>query len=1045
MGSLENGVLLKKDQHHSIGIGIGRVSSFSKQQKPRSRFSRFLLSKRLGYLQWISTIVVFSIFLVFFQAFLPGSVVERPGNLRKDLDLLGDDLMYLKGIIKELDFGEDVKFEPTRLSAKFQKEAAEFNLSSGFKRGIRFGYRKPKLALVFADLGVDPYQILMTTVGTALQEIGYTIEVFTSEDGLAHALWQHIGVPVTTIETKDRCRSNVDWLNYDGILLNSLEGKEILSCFMQEPFKSLPLVWTIHEDLLATRLNQYTVNGTIEILKDWKKSFSRASVVVFPNYALPMIYSKFDTGNYFVIPGSPTEAWQADSLTALNQEQLHAKMGVDADDFVAVIVGSQFMYKGLWLEQALILQALKPLLTEFPTDNSSNSGFKIFVLSGDSTGNYTKAVEAISASLNYPKGIVKVADRDASADDVLRIADLVIYGSFLEEQSFPDVLIKAMCYEKLIIAPNLSMIQKYVDDRVNGYVFPKEDVTVLTSIISKVVSRGRLTPLAHNVASIGKGTAKNLKSMEAVEGYASLLENILKLPSEVAAPKSAAEIPSKYKNEWRWNLLNMIPDATYRTRNVSVYLDKIEELWSRNKTEPTDSTSAKDEDFLYSIWEEQRQLDIANARKRREDAELKDRSDQPRGTWEDVYRNSRRADHLKNDLHERGDGELERTGQPLCIYEPYFGEGTWLFLHHKPLYRGIGLASKGRRHGTDDVDASSRLSVLSNPYYRDLLGEFGAFFAIANRVDRVHKNAWIGFQSWRATARKGVLSKTAEKALVEAIEAREHGDTFYFWVRMDLDPRNPRNLDFWSFCDAVNAGNCRSAFSDSFKRMYGIKQDWDSLPPMPMDGDTWSVMHSWALPTRSFLEFTMFARMFVDALDAQMYEEHHRSGHCYFSLSTDKNCYSRVLELLVNVWAYHSARHIVYINPENGKMQVQHGLQNRRGHMWLKFFSFRTLKSMDEELAEEADSEEKKRRWLWPKTGEIIWQGVYDKERDAKQKEKAERKKKSKEKVQRIKSRNSKHMKPIDKYVKPPPEEISQITTTSSITNSSSASGVARR
>lgn len=106
-----------------------------------------------------------------------------------------------------------------------------------------------------------------------------------------------------------------------------------------------------------------------------------------------MIYSKFDTGNYFVIPGSPTEAWQADSLTALNQEQLHAKMGVDADDFVAVIVGSQFMYKGLWLEQALILQALKPLLTEFPTDNSSNSGFKIFVLSGDSTGNYTKAVE----------------------------------------------------------------------------------------------------------------------------------------------------------------------------------------------------------------------------------------------------------------------------------------------------------------------------------------------------------------------------------------------------------------------------------------------------------------------------------------------------------------------------------------------------------------------------------------------------------------------------------------------------------------------------
>uniref|UniRef100_A0A803M337 Glycosyl transferase family 1 domain-containing protein n=1 Tax=Chenopodium quinoa TaxID=63459 RepID=A0A803M337_CHEQI len=919
MGSLENGVLLKKDQHHSHNIG--RVSSFSKQQRPRSRFPRFLLSKRIGYLQWISTIVVFSLFLVFFQAFLPGSVVERPGNSRKTLDLVGEDLMYLNRIIKELDFGEDVRFEPTRLSSKFQKEAAEVNSSSGFKRGIRFGHRKPKLALVFADLGVDPYQILMATVGTALQEIGYTIEVFSSEDGPAHTVWQHIGVPVTTIEIKDHCRSNVDWLNYDGILLNSLEGKEILSCFMQEPFKSLPLVWTIHEDRLATRLNQYTVNGTVEILNDWKKSFSRATVVVFPNYALPMIYSKFDTGNYLVVPGSPTEAWEADSLMSFNQEQVYAKMGFAADDFVIAVVGSQFMYKGLWLEQALILQALKPLLTEFLPDDRSDSGFKLIILTGDSEGNYTKAVEAISTSLDYPKGIVKHVDRDASADDVLGIANLVIYGSFLEEQSFPDILIKSMCYEKLIIAPNLSMIQKYVDDRVNGYLFPKEDIKVLTAIVSQVVSRGRLSPLAHNVASIGKETAKNLKSMEAVEGYASLLENILKLPSEVAVPKSASEIPSKYKNEWRWNILKMIPDAKYRSRN------------------------------------------------------LKDRSDQPRGTWEDVYRSSRRADHMKNDLHERDDGELERTGQPLCIYEPYFGEGTWPFLHHKPLYRGIGLASRGRRRGTDDVDASSRLSLLSNPYYRDALGEFGAFFAIANRVDRVHKNAWIGFQSWRATARKKVLSKTAEKALLKAIETGEHGDTFYFWVRLDSDPRNPMNKDFWSFCDAVNAGNCRSAFSDAFKKMYGIKQDWDSLPPMPMDGDTWSVMHSWSLPTRSFLEYVMFARMFVDALDAQMYEEHHRSGHCYLSLTKDKHCYSRVLELLINVWAYHSARHMVYIDPETGKMQEQHGLQNRRGHMWLKFFSLRTLKSMDEELAEEADSEQTKRHWLWPKTGEIFWQG----------------------------------------------------------------------
>lgn len=51
---------------------------------------------------------------------------------------------------------------------------------------------------------------------------------------------------------------------------------------------------------------------------------------------------------------------------------------------------------------------------------------------------------------------------DEDADSVLSVTDLVIYGSFLEEQVFPDILVKAMCHEKPIIAPNLSVIHKYV-------------------------------------------------------------------------------------------------------------------------------------------------------------------------------------------------------------------------------------------------------------------------------------------------------------------------------------------------------------------------------------------------------------------------------------------------------------------------------------------------------------------------------------------------------------------------------------------------------
>lgn len=106
-----------------------------------------------------------------------------------------------------------------------------------------------------------------------------------------------------------------------------------------------------------------------------------------------MIYSLFDTGNYYVIPGSPAEAWKAEALKVLDKDDLRLKMGYRADDLIIVMVGSQFMYRGMWLEHALVLQALLPLLADFPADGNANSHLKVIVLTGDSTSNYSMAVE----------------------------------------------------------------------------------------------------------------------------------------------------------------------------------------------------------------------------------------------------------------------------------------------------------------------------------------------------------------------------------------------------------------------------------------------------------------------------------------------------------------------------------------------------------------------------------------------------------------------------------------------------------------------------
>ncbi|KAK9911571.1 hypothetical protein M0R45_035468 [Rubus argutus] len=289
------------------------------------------------------------------------------------------------------------------------------------------------------------------------------------------------------------------------------------------------------------------------------------------------------------------------------------------------------------------------------------------------------------------------------------------------------------------------------------------------------------------------------------------------------------------------------------------------------------------------------------------------------GQWDDIYRNARKSEKLRFEANERDEGELERTGQPVCIYEIYIGSGTWPFLHHGSLYRGLSLSTRARRSKSDDVDAVDRLPLLNETYYRNVLCEIGGMFAIANKVDNIHKRPWIGFQSWRAAGRKVSLSKKGERVLEEAIQDTTKGDVIYFWSRLNMNggvTGSKDALTFWSACDILNEGHCRNVFEDAFRRMYVLPSTTEALPPMPEDGGHWSASHSWVMPTRSFLEFVMFSRMFVDSLDA-LHTNSSKRSICLLGSSDpeQKHCYCRVLELLVNVWAYHSARKMVYIDP----------------------------------------------------------------------------------------------------------------------------------
>lgn len=146
---LQRDSLLKYSPRNEKNINSNNYNLYT--QRPRSRLSRFMILKKIDYLQWISALAVFIFFMFLFQLFLPLSMVDKSdGDFLKERvdDNIDVDFKNLLKEIGGLDFGEDVKFMPTKLLTKFQSEKI-INASFGGSRTVmRFGNRKPQLALV---------------------------------------------------------------------------------------------------------------------------------------------------------------------------------------------------------------------------------------------------------------------------------------------------------------------------------------------------------------------------------------------------------------------------------------------------------------------------------------------------------------------------------------------------------------------------------------------------------------------------------------------------------------------------------------------------------------------------------------------------------------------------------------------------------------------------------------------------------------------------------------------------------------------------------
>ncbi|XP_028097958.1 uncharacterized protein LOC114297693 [Camellia sinensis] len=133
--------------------------------------------------------------------------------------------------------------------------------------------------------------------------------------------------------------------------------------------------------------------GWEHLISWWEYAFSQADVIVFPDFSLPMLYSVLDTGNFFVIPGSPIDVSNAESYSITHYKiQLRMDNGFNKDDMLVLVVGSSFFYSELSWDYAMAMHDIGPLLIKYAKGKDSGGAFKFLFLCGNFTDGYTDAL-----------------------------------------------------------------------------------------------------------------------------------------------------------------------------------------------------------------------------------------------------------------------------------------------------------------------------------------------------------------------------------------------------------------------------------------------------------------------------------------------------------------------------------------------------------------------------------------------------------------------------------------------------------------------------
>jgi hypothetical protein len=278
----------------------------------------------------------------------------------------------------------------------------------------------------------------------------------------------------------------------------------------------------------------------------------------------------------------------------------------------------------------------------------------------------------------------------------------------------------------------------------SAFLFPAGDDQALGQVLLMVKSN---PSLVHSVALEGASLARNLLARDAVVGFGDLLERVLDFTGEGQLPRSMIGLEEDIPQGWRWDFIgqpvlaadnSMVKDLQYLQSATD--LNFVGNASGEEDSDREDLETSVDEFDLLNDkdWTQEKQGEEMDTWEQLEEEMVCIRgisfsvllfihlscpqsSSSVTGkvvyewlhstgseslyfscskmkevdtSFEEVNKMVKKTEtRVAQDKHlEVNHFDIERVSQPLCIYEPYHGAGSWKFLHRDLLlYQGLSL------------------------------------------------------------------------------------------------------------------------------------------------------------------------------------------------------------------------------------------------------------------------------------------------------------------------------------------------------------------